>query len=150
MKDFKSTHLEREKIMIESSPYIFLAEDDIDDQELLIEAMIHHADNIKIETASSGRKAMLFLENLPDHSLPCLIILDYNLPELDGAQILKALSTHKRYSQVPKVVWSTSNSHMYRQLCLDGGAHAYFVKPSDITGLKKLAKEMLSLCDQLA
>jgi CheY-like chemotaxis protein len=147
MKDVKNIHVEQEEKPIENSPYIFLAEDDIDDQELLIEAMIHHADNVKIEIANNGRKAILFLENLPDHSLPCLIILDYNLPELDGAQILKALSTHIRYSNVPKVVWSTSNSHMYRQVCLDEGANAYFVKPSDIVGIKKLAKEMLSICD---
>jgi len=147
MKTMTSAQTEQDQRIIENAPYIFLAEDDIDDQELLIEAMIHHADNIKIETATNGRKAILFLENLPEHSLPCLIILDYNLPELDGGEILKVLSNHKRFSHVPKVVWSTSNSHLYKQLCLDGGAQAYFVKPSDILGIKKLAKEMLSICD---
>lgn len=144
MKNVKSTQMEQSESTIENSLFIFLAEDDIDDQELLIEAMIDHAENIKIEIATNGRKAIHFLENLPDYSLPCLIILDYNLPELDGAQILKTLSTHKRYSHIPKVVWSTSNSHMYRQLSIDGGAQAYFVKPSDISGIKRLAKEMLS------
>lgn len=139
--------MQQDEATIEDSFYIFLAEDDIDDQELLIEAMADHAENIKIETATNGRKAILFLENLPDHSLPCLIILDYNLPELDGAEILKVLSNHKRYHHVPKVVWSTSNSQMYKQVCLEGGAQAYFVKPSDVSGIKQLAKEMLSLCE---
>ena len=60
MKDFKSTHLEREKIMIESSPYIFLAEDDIDDQELLIEAMIHHADNIRLKQPLTVERLCFF------------------------------------------------------------------------------------------
>lgn len=146
MKNLKSNHTKHKGSTIENTIHIFLAEDDIDDQELLIEAMVHYAGNIKVETATNGRKAILFLENVPDHALPCLIILDYNLPELDGAQILKALSAHSRYYHIPKVVWSTSNSQLYRQLCLEGGANAYFVKPSNISGIKQLAKEMLSFC----
>ncbi len=146
MKNVNVAQMDPSCIIIENSPYIFIAEDDIDDQELLIEAMANHSTDIKIETATNGRKAILYLENLPDNSLPSLIILDYNLPEVDGAQMLKILSLHKRFSLVPKVVWSTSNSPTYRKLCLDSGAKAYYVKPSDIAGIKNLAKEMLSLC----
>lgn len=137
-----------EQLTINSdAPFIFLAEDDIDDQELFVEAISIHNDAIQIHSVTNGKKAILFLETLPDSILPCLIVLDYNLPEADGAQILKYLSQQERYHPVPKVVWSTSNSHIYREACLQLGAKAYFTKPSDILGISTLAKEMLTFCD---
>ena len=129
------------------TPFIFLAEDDIDDQELLIDALTAQNDRLKVLTASNGKKAITCLENLPDESLPCLIVLDYNLPEINGGQILQSLCGNDRYHAIPKVVWSTSNSHVYRQLCLDLGAKAYFVKPSNLSDVKSLAREMLRFCE---
>jgi len=130
-----------------SSPLIFLAEDDTDDQELLIEAITMHLQTARVETASNGKKAITQLMALPAHDLPCLIILDYNLPEVNGGEILKLLASESRFSSVPKVVWSTSNSPLYRQICMDLGARAYFVKPSDIRGIERMAHEMLAYCD---
>jgi CheY-like chemotaxis protein len=133
--------------MTGSAPFVFLAEDDIDDQELLIEALTGYVPAMKIRTAANGKKAMTELLSLGDHALPCLIILDYNLPEVNGGEILKQLSAETRFHSVPKVVWSTSNSPLYRQICLDLGARAYFVKPSDIKGIGQMAQEMLVFCD---
>jgi CheY-like chemotaxis protein len=130
-----------------SAPFVFLAEDDIDDQELLIEALTGYVPAMRIHTAANGKKAMTELLGLNDGALPCLIILDYNLPEVNGGEILKQLSAEPRFHPVPKVVWSTSNSPLYRQICLDLGARAYFVKPSDIKGIERLAQEMLVYCD---
>lgn len=130
-----------------AAPFIFLAEDDIDDQELFVEAISLHNQSIQIRSVSNGRKAISVLESLPASSLPCLIVLDYNLPEADGAQILNFLSQQDRYHLIPKIVWSTSNSPVYREACLQLGAKAYFTKPTDVSGITALAKEMLSLCD---
>jgi CheY-like chemotaxis protein len=125
---------------------IFLAEDDIDDQEFLTEALKSLDDNITVHVESSGEKAVLYLQNLPDGQTPCLIILDYNLPLVSGHQILQNISQWDRYKDITKVVWSTSNSPHYEQVCLQSGASAYFVKPSDIAGIHQLAKKMLELC----
>ncbi|HVG12170.1 MAG TPA: response regulator, partial [Flavisolibacter sp.] len=120
--------------------------DDVDDQDLLIEAFTSQSQSLQIQTATNGKKAALFLDELSDDALPCLIILDYNLPEVDGAQLLGLLTGKKRYDEIPKVVWSTSNSPLYRRLCLEMGAKAYFVKPNDLKGIQTLAKEMLAFC----
>lgn len=130
-----------------TAPFIFLADDDIDDQELFAEAVFIHDPSIQIQSVSNGKKAIDFLESLQDPFLPCLIVLDYNLPEADGAQILQFLSQQERYTAIPKVVWSTANSHIYREACIEFGAKAYFTKPTDILGITKLAKEMLLFCD---
>lgn len=82
-----------------------------------------------------------------DPQLPCLIVLDYNIPEINGAEILEKLQQYHRYATIPKVVWSTSDSHLYRQNSLACGARAYLVKPSSISGIAEIAKEMLRFCE---
>ena len=127
-------------------PFIFLAEDDIDDQQLLIEAFSQLDNTISVTAVNNGKKALSFLENLSHEENPCLIVLDYNLPELSGAEILERLNRMKRFEEVTKIVWSTSNSPVYEQLCLELGAKAYLVKPNDISGIDRLAQLMLQLC----
>ena len=65
---------------------IVLAEDDIDDQELLAEAFSEIDPSIRLYTFSTGKKFLNFLDALPDEEIPDLVILDYNIPELNGAE----------------------------------------------------------------
>jgi CheY-like chemotaxis protein len=127
-------------------PFIFLAEDDIDDQELLAEAFSQLDNSISVKAVNNGKKALSFLEQLPANENPCLIVLDYNLPELSGAEILQRLNQTDQFKEVTKVVWSTSNSPVYEKICLDLGAKAYLVKPNDISGITRLAQLMLQMC----
>ena len=129
-----------------NGPFIFLAEDDIDDQELLEEALKHLDETIIIKAEKNGKKALSFLESLSPEDAPCLIILDYNLPELSGAEILERLNALRRFEEITKVVWSTSNSPEYERICLELGAKAYLVKPNDISGINRLAQLMLQMC----
>ena len=126
--------------------FIFLAEDDIDDQELLVEAFAHLDKTISVTAINNGKKALSFLENLSPGNAPCLIVLDYNLPELSGAEILERLNQSGRFENVTKVVWSTSNSPVYESVCIALGAKAYLVKPNDISGINRLAQLMLQMC----
>jgi CheY-like chemotaxis protein len=131
----------------DNAPFIFLAEDDIDDQEILIECFRNLTPDIHVRVETNGRKAISTLDALAGKYLPCLIVLDYNLPEVDGSEILKHLKKDSRFDNVPKVVWSTSNSELYSTRSLSLGARAYFVKPVDISGVNMLAREMLSFCN---
>ena len=125
---------------------IFLAEDDIDDQELLHEALASLNARIKLISFTTGVKFMNHIAEMEDSLLPDLIILDYNIPEINGAEILKQLGKHHRFDSIPKIVWSTSDSHLFRQTCLDLGARSYLVKPSSIGGIQHIAKKMLEHC----
>ena len=126
--------------------FIFLAEDDIDDQELLIEALKSLDETVEVLVVNNGKKAVNYLEELPEHRNPCLIVLDYNLPELNGADILNRINTIEKLHRVTKVIWSTSNSPVYEKICTELGAKAYFVKPTDFYGIEKIARTMLQLC----
>jgi CheY-like chemotaxis protein len=95
---------------------------------------------------NNGKKLVDHLDSLPDDLLPCLIVLDYNMPELNGADILKILKNKERYHHIPKVIWSTSASETYRKKCLDFGAEDYLIKPSRVSDLIDSIQYMISFC----
>jgi len=141
-----ATSYPNETVTATGTKRIFLVEDDLDDQELIIDAITAIKDSIVVDTQTKGNKAILHLLDLDEAQLPNLIILDYNLPELNGSEILEALSLHNRFDAIPKVIWSTSSTGQFEAKCLALGATAYLIKPSDLDGINKLAQRMVDLC----
>jgi CheY-like chemotaxis protein len=80
------------------------------------------------------------------YNLPCLILVDYNMPGMNGAEILRRLNDDKMLANIPKIIWSTSNSDTYKKLCIDSGADDYIIKPSNIRELTDAIRHMVSLC----
>jgi CheY-like chemotaxis protein len=131
----------------ETTPrFILLGEDDADDQEMLKEVFTSIDTAFILFFVNNGREIISALEKLKDDQMPCLIVLDYNMPGLNAADILRELSTNERYKNIPKVVWSTAGSEKFRSLCLELGALDYVIKPNNVTDLEKIARYMLSLC----
>ena len=128
------------------SRFILLGEDDADDQEMLKEVFASIDTTFILFFVNNGGEILSALGKLRDDQMPCLIVLDYNMPGLNGADILKELSTNERYQNIPKVVWSTSGSEKFRSVCLELGALDYVIKPNNVTDLEKIARYMLSLC----
>jgi len=95
---------QNEKKLIEKAPsskFILLGEDDIDDEELLKELFSSVDDSFKLTFINNGRQLIEHLDTLSDNELPCLLILDYNMPELNGADILQSLKNKSRYDGIP-------------------------------------------------
>ena len=126
--------------------FILLGEDDSDDQEMLKDVFASVDTSIILFFVNNGGEILSALEKLKDDQMPCLIVLDYNMPGLSGADILRELSSNRRYKDIPKVVWSTSGSEKFRNLCLELGAVDYVIKPNNIKDLENTARYMLSLC----
>ena len=125
---------------------ILLGEDDIDDQELLEEVFSAIDTSLDLKFFNNGHKVIQHLDTLEETNLPCLIVLDFNMPELNGAEILKVLGENKKLSKIPKIIWSTSDAPTFKQMCFDLGACDYLVKPSKISALEDIARHMLSYC----
>lgn len=126
--------------------FILLGEDDIDDEDLLKEIFLDIDNTITLRFINTGRAVLSTLEAMPAGQLPSLIVLDYNMPELNGAEILKRLKENSRYDHIPKVIWSTSGSDVYKKKCLQLGAKEYVIKPSSISDLSIIARHLVSLC----
>ena len=132
--------------VVPSTKYILLGEDDIDDEELLKEVFAGIDKNLILVFVNNGRNVISRLQEMEKTHLPCLMILDYNMPTLNGAEILQELKRLGRYDNIPKVIWSTSDSNTYKNLCLQLGACDYVIKPSNMQALAEVARYMLSFC----
>ncbi len=130
-----------------STKFILLGEDDPDDQEMLTEVFSSLDDSYVLFFVNNGHEVLSALEKLHDDKMPCLIVLDYNMPGLTGADILQNVGKNDRYKDIPKIVWSTSGSEKFKKICLDLGALDYVIKPSSNEDLVKIARYMLSFCN---
>ncbi len=123
---------------------ILIGEDDIDDQEILEEIFLSIDPKLILTFINDGQKIVSFLENTTAENLPGLIILDYNMPHLNGAEILKSIQQNEKVKNIPKIIWSTANAERFKNICLQLGACEYLVKPSSFSDLKNMIKGMLS------
>ena len=126
-----------------NTPWVLLADDDLEDQEMLIEVIGEIDPGIAVETVSDGREALTKLARLTEAELPSLIILDYKMPYLNAAEVLEALAEDPRYAAIPKVCWSSSRREDDIRRCLKAGACNYFAKPSTTTELQSMTMRML-------
>jgi CheY-like chemotaxis protein len=125
---------------------ILFGEDDIDDQELLKDSFSSVDGSFSLVFAINGDEVLTRLTNMENKDLPCLIVLDYNMPGPNGAEILRELKNNPRYKDIPKIIWSTSGSDTYKAVCLALGANDYFVKPSNVKDLAKICRQLISYC----
>jgi CheY-like chemotaxis protein len=126
--------------------FILIADDDQEDLELLSEVILQLEGSTKLHMVSNGSMVMDFLGKTKDDELPSLIVLDYNMPNMNGAEVLEQLCKDSRYKKIPKIVWSTSNNSSYIKECMEKGATSYFVKPATHKTLQEQAEEMLKMC----
>jgi CheY-like chemotaxis protein len=125
---------------------ILLADDDEEDLELIEDAILSVVPSATVDKHTNGKDVMESLLKSDDGDLPCLIILDYNMPELNGSQLLVQMAKSQLYENIPKVVLSTSAAPVHIYECMANGAVEYFVKPNDMEALKSVAKKMLDYC----
>lgn len=105
-----------------------MAEDDEDDLYLLQQAFNWHAPDCTLVCVTNGEHLLQELQTASP--LPQLILLDLNMPLLDGIQTLQILRSQPCYSSVPVVILSTCDEKPTIDRCLALGANAYRVKPT--------------------
>ena len=125
-----------------NAPYIALADDDIDDQQMLADRILKDHPDIRIKFFGDGQEITRYLQNCPNTELPLLLILDYKMPMYTGADVLKTLQADKRYNTIRKIVWSTSSNNQYAAECIRYGAERYFIKPNSIQQLDTIVGQL--------
>ncbi len=128
-----------------NAAYIAFADDDADDQEMLVKRFLKHHPDTKFKFFKDGQELTHYLEACPDSDLPTVVLLDYKMPIVTGADVLRALQADKRYDAVRKVVWSTSGNNQYVSECMTYGAEKYFAKPNDVRELDEIITQIAAL-----
>jgi CheY-like chemotaxis protein len=119
--------------------HIVVADDDEDDIEMLVRALNECSLELNVTAVSNGRDLIALLKREP---APDLIVLDLNMPYMNGYDCLAAIRANPDYGNIPIMILSTSSSEDDVENCLRKGACYYAVKPSTVNGLRNLVEQM--------
>ncbi|MBN25576.1 MAG: response regulator [Alteromonadaceae bacterium] len=117
---------------------IFIAEDNDDHAEMIIDALEEHNPENQILRFINGELLISYLEELTqgddtESLLPDLILLDIKMPIMDGLQALKIIKQNMAFRHVPTMIVSTSEYSLDIEKGYQYGANSYIVKPFDYT-----------------
>ena len=125
---------------------ILYAEDDEDDLYMVKKCFEAH-DHILISHAGNGQQALELLEELrADKRTPCLIILDINMPVLDGRETLIKIKKNPATASIPVVIFTTSSSTTDIQFAEQWGVEL-FTKPLNFSDLEEIARKFVDRCN---
>ena len=117
---------------------MILVEDSMIDARLLLTLISHQKIDIEVQHIIDGRSAYNHLKTLiseaPTEAIGRLVLLDLNLPNMSGKEILKRLNAQGGTPTIPILVFSSSDNQVDKDECLAMGAKNYYVKPWDLDG----------------
>jgi two-component system response regulator len=138
---------------------ILLVEDSDDDFEATIRAF-RKSGNLHNEVVrcSSGAEALDYLFQRGDYGpssdtyapRPGLILLDLNMPGIDGRAVLKIIKGDRRLSEIPVIVMTTSDDERDVSECYSYGANSYVKKPVDLDGFFEAVKRLKEFWFEIA
>lgn len=124
---------------------VLLIEDNPGDVRLLEEAFKELDANILIQVARDGAEGLEMVlpsEVTPKMSYPDLILLDLNLPKINGHDVLSRIKSDPSTSQIPVIVLTSSRAESDVRRAYQAHANAYLKKPSNLDGLISAARHI--------
>lgn len=129
------------------SRYIIFADDDPDDLELITGFFKQYDRNVNVLEFKDGKEVVKFLEDFGSStSRPLLIVLDINMPRLNGKETLAAIRRHPKFRTTPVVIYTTSDNRADEQFCKNLGA-TWVVKSANVDGVRQTAKILAEFCN---
>jgi CheY-like chemotaxis protein len=124
-----------------------MADDDPDDLLMAGKALAENHVANPLRTVGDGEELLEYLyqrgkftpENAPK---PCFILLDLNMPRLDGREVLKVIKADEKLRHIPVVILTTSKAEEDIFKTYDLGANSYITKPVTFEGLVKILGTM--------
>lgn len=129
----------------QETPYVLLIEDNRSDANTIDRLFEEIDEEVALKTIHTGKGAeeFLFGNQLTDQKRPAIILLDFNLPGVDGRQLLARLKADAELQMLPVVVLTTSNSTSDQQRAYKAGANSYIVKPDNPKMFKQHLETLL-------
>lgn len=140
--------------MVDRSPIeLLLVEDNPADVRLAEEALREAKVSIRLNLAEDGVVALEMLRREPPHEevpRPDMILLDLNLPRLDGHRLLTEIKSDPELKSIPVVILTTSSDPMDVLTAYEQGASFYVTKPPDLDDFMETMKWIEGFCLTLA
>ncbi len=122
------------------NPLILIAEDDPDDALMLKDAFSEIGQK-QVTFLSNGKLLLQFIKELEIvNQLPKLVLVDLNMPLIDGRTVIKQLKKNKNTGHIPLVVLSTTRNKDDIDEVMQLGADEFFTKPSSFNDLVEITR----------
>jgi CheY-like chemotaxis protein len=130
------------------SPRLILCvDDDEDDRELVCVTIKELDPRIEVVYAENGVEAINFLSKAKEDKtlLPCLVIMDINMPKMDGKQTIAIIKKDEHLHKLPVVIYSTFINPEDRPYYDEHGVELV-TKPQKLSNIKEEVKKLLRYC----
>ena len=125
--------------------HILWADDDADDLFIVREVMESY-DGYHVVEMSNGRQVLDYLDTIKSSALlPTLIILDINMPVINGKDVLRKLRDHEHFETIPVVLFTTSSLPQDEQFARKYNA-GFVTKPLDVSQMEKITDLFIDNC----
>lgn len=132
--------------MLQKRPIVLCVDDDPDDQMMVLDTILELDSTIRVASALNGVEAMSFLYGARERGeLPSLVIMDINMPLMDGKQALTLIKKDKDLSRIPVVLFTTSSSDLDKAFAARHDVEL-ITKPIKYEELHNFIKRILSSC----
>lgn len=126
-----------------NQPVILIVDDDPDDVEMITEILVIYDRDMRVVHMNNGKEALSYLDTALE--LPRLVVLDMNMPILDGRGTLAELKKQDALRGIPVVVLTTSTNDVDKEYC-NGFTVEILTKPRNIQQLHETVQELLKVC----
>ena len=124
-------------------------DDDIDDRTIILDALEQLNAGDLVTCADNGETAIRLLDQYAaSGNFPQLIVLDLNMPKMNGTETLRNLKMDLRFKNIPVVIYSTSVNPVEKEASMQLGAQSYITKPLTYKESIEVATFFLSLCEK--
>ncbi len=123
---------------------VLLAEDDADDRDFFTYFLKDRDDLVLLPPVEDGLQILKFLNAITDpKELPDLILLDQNMPKMNGRETLKQLKLMSAYAHIPVFIYSTYAEKNMMAACVNSGAVMVSQKPTNRDGYNLMMDNFL-------
>ena len=121
---------------------IAIVEDDDGHARLIQKNLRRGSIHNPLERFTNGRVFLEYLESEEAGARHHLVLLDLNMPELDGYEVLSRMKADERFKRIPVVVLTTTDDSREIERCYDAGCNVYITKPVEYEKFSAAIREL--------
>ena len=121
-----------------------MADDDEDDRYMMKEALAKAGVSLPVFCVEDGEELLTLLQEHQDQNAvhPAFILLDLNMPKMDGRKSLELIRKDESLKKIPVIIFTTSDSEDDIAHAYEYGANSFILKPSSFSSMIDIMKTL--------
>lgn len=124
---------------------VLYADDDPDDVDFVQECFQKFSDNIELRTFQNGLEILMYIHDHINDPLPCLVMLDINMPIMTGKEALRLIRQLPEYESIPVLLFTTSSLASDREYAERHQA-GFVTKPLNYGQMDQVVDQLIEHC----